>query len=508
MAEVSRTARVIQNAKVALFFYCINLVLQFFSRKIFLDYLGAELLGLNTTAQNLLQFLNLAESGIGAAVAFALYKPLSQKNRQEIIDIVSLQGWFYRWVGLFVIVGSIVLMAFFPWIFAKADVPLVYVYGTFVAFLISALLGYFINYKMIVLSADQKEYKITIETQSVKVIKVFIQMWAVWQLPHGYIWWMVLEVLGTVIISIRLNYCVKREYPWLKTNIAKGKELSRCYPILMKKTKQLFFHKVGGYVLGQTTPLIVYAFTSLTMVSIYGNYLLIMSGCLFLVNAFFRGVDAGVGNLVALEEKTKIKQVFWQLMTLRLFIAGLACSGIWLLSESFIKLWVGQAYVMSSLPTAILTTTYFIHMTRNCDAFLSAYGLFQDIWAPIIESLLNISLSCLFGSFMGITGIFLGVLVSQLIIICTWKVYFLYKDGFQDNFTEYIVLYTKKILILLVTCFVISLFMEGEPVDGFLAWGIKALEVTMCYIVIASVLFCLFDSSFREIIRKVYYHLT
>ena len=148
MAEVSRTARVIQNAKVALFFYCINLILQFFSRKIFLDYLGAELLGLNTTAQNLLQFLNLAESGIGAAVAFALYKPLSQKNKQEIIDIVSLQGWFYRWVGLFVIAGSIVLMAFFPWIFAKTQVSLVYAYGTFVAFLLGASLSYFVNYKI------------------------------------------------------------------------------------------------------------------------------------------------------------------------------------------------------------------------------------------------------------------------------------------------------------------------------------------------------------------------
>lgn len=507
MAEVSRTARVIQNAKVALFFYCINLILQFFSRKIFLDYLGAELLGLNTTAQNLLQFLNLAESGIGMAVAFALYKPLSQKNRQEIIDIVSLQGWLYRWVGLFVIAGSIVLMAFFPWIFAKADVPLVYAYGTFVAFLISALLGYFINYKMIVLSADQKEYKITIENQSVKVIKVFIQMWAIWQLPHGYVWWMVLEVLGTIIISIRLNYCVKREYPWLKTNIAKGKELSESYPFLVKKTKQLFFHKLGGYVLGQTTPLVVYAFTSLTMVSIYGNYLLIMTGCLLLVNAFFRGVDAGVGNLVALEEKAKIKQVFWQLLTLRLFLAGLVCSGIWLLSESFVKLWVGQEYVLSSLPTAILTTTYFIQMTRNSDVFLSAYGLFHDIWAPVIESLLNISLSCVFGFFMGITGIFLGVLVSQLIIINTWKVYFLYKDGFQDSFTEYIALYTKKILILLVTCFVISFLMEDKCIDGFLAWGVSALEVIMFYTLVASVLFCLFDSSFREIIRRVYYRL-
>lgn len=38
--------------------YFVNLVLQFFSRKIFLDYLGTEILGLNTTATNLLQFLN------------------------------------------------------------------------------------------------------------------------------------------------------------------------------------------------------------------------------------------------------------------------------------------------------------------------------------------------------------------------------------------------------------------------------------------------------------------
>ena len=189
MAEVSRTARVIQNAKVALFFYCINLVLQFFSRKIFLDYLGAELLGLNTTAQNLLQFLNLAESGIGAAVAFALYKPLRQGNRQEIIDIVSLQGWFYRWVGLFVIAGSIVMMAFFPWIFAKANVPLIYAYGTFITFLISVLLSYFVNYKTIVLSADQKEYQITFRIQSIKVIKVFVQMVAIGTLSHGYLWW-------------------------------------------------------------------------------------------------------------------------------------------------------------------------------------------------------------------------------------------------------------------------------------------------------------------------------
>ena len=118
MVTDSRTSKSIKNSLVALAFYFINLVLQFFSRKVFLDYLGAEILGLNTTATNLLQFLNLAELGIGSAIACTLYKPLLEKDTVAINEIVSLQGWLYRRIAWIVIVGSLVLMAFFPWIFA------------------------------------------------------------------------------------------------------------------------------------------------------------------------------------------------------------------------------------------------------------------------------------------------------------------------------------------------------------------------------------------------------
>ena len=502
MAEVSRTARVIQNAKVALFFYCINLILQFFSRKIFLDYLGAELLGLNTTAQNLLQFLNLAESGIGAAVAFALYKPLSQKNRQEIIDIVSLQGWFYRWVGVFIIAGSIVLMAFFPWIFAKADVPLIYAYGTFIAFLISALLGYFVNYKMIVLSADQKEYKITIETQSIKVIKVFIQMLAIWKLPHGYVWWMVLEALAGVLTSLRLNCCIRREYPWLASDLSRGKELRVQYSFVLTKTKQLFFHKIGGFVLGQTTPLIVYAFTTLSMVAIYGNYVLILGGCLLLVDALSRGLNAGVGNLVVNGDLKTIKDVFWQLQTIRLFFAGFICSGFFFLSESFVKLWVGDEYVMSLFPMSVLLAVYFIQMSRTCDIFLSAYGLFQDIWAPVLESISSIVFSVLFGYSWGISGIFLGILLSQLAIVNSWKPYFLYKCAFHEDISGYVVLYTKKLSMVLLLCCSSSII--DIQIRGWIGWLQQALLLTLLYFSAGTALFYFTDKHFRFVARKIF----
>ena len=151
MAAESRTAKSLKNTAVALGFYFVNLVLQFFSRKIFLDHLGAEVLGLNTTATNLLQFLNLAELGIGTAIACTLYKPLFDRDTAAINEIVSLQGWMYRRIAWVVIAGAVVLMCFFPWIFRKMPLPLWYAYASFGALLVSALLSYFVNYKQIVL---------------------------------------------------------------------------------------------------------------------------------------------------------------------------------------------------------------------------------------------------------------------------------------------------------------------------------------------------------------------
>lgn len=505
MATVSRTDRVIQNAKVALFFYCVNLILQFFSRKIFLDYLGAELLGLNTTIQNLLQFLNLAESGISAAVAFALYRPLGLGNKQEIIDIVSLQGWFYRRVGFIVIAGSVVLMTFFPWIFAKAQVPLVYAYGTFIAFLISALLGYFANYKMIVLSADQREYRVTIETQTVKILKVLFQVLVIWKLQYGYFYWMFFEVIASVIISVRLRICIKNDYPWLSSDFSRIEELKTKYSYLLQKIKQLFWHKLAYYVLSQTTPLVVYAFLTLTSVAMYGNYLVLVAGCQLFVDAVFKGFQAAVGNIVAEGDKKKIKTIYWEMVTIKLLLAGLFGTGLFLLSSSFIELWVGRQYVMQSMPVMLLSIIAFIQMSRVNEIFLSAYGLFKDTWAPIAEATINLGLSILFGYLWGISGIFLGVLISLLVIVICWKSYFLYSQGFQGCTVECIAIYLKKIFFVYITfmlTYLIYCYILNIEVLSFLDWLEGALIVVIIYLAICGLLFSFFDKDFERVLKR------
>ena len=69
---VSRTHNSVRNSAVASAYFIVMLTLEFFSRKVFLAHLGADILGLNSTASNLLQALNIAELGIGAAIGFSL----------------------------------------------------------------------------------------------------------------------------------------------------------------------------------------------------------------------------------------------------------------------------------------------------------------------------------------------------------------------------------------------------------------------------------------------------
>lgn len=502
----SRTAKSIKNAKVALCFYFINLVLQFFSRKIFLDYLGAEVLGLNTTAQNLLTFLNLAELGIGGAVSFTLYKPLYEKKIQTINEIVSVQGWLYRKVAYIVAGAACLLMCFFPLIFEKAKVPLWYAYGSFIVLLIGALISYFINYRQIIFTADQKEYKITINTQGFKILKVFLQIVAIRYFTNGYIWWLILELLMSLITAIVLDRVLRKEYPWLKTIPAEGKVLKRKYPEIISKIKQVFFHRIGGFVLPQISPLIIYAYASLTLVAIYGNYMLIITGGTLLMNALLNSIAAGVGNLVAEGDKSKIKSVFWELTSFRIWLASIICFGIYKLSHSFITLWIGEEYILNQSAFVVLIIITFINLTRTNDVFLAAYGLFQDIWSPIVETCLNVGLSILLGYYYGLTGILLGVAISLLLIVYCWKPYFLYNYGFREGIKEYIQYYVKYIGMLTFLFWSMSVLEDtlfNSSVSSYWEWGKYAFKIIVLYGLVSTILFMITDLGLRTFFQRV-----
>ena len=492
---------------MALLLQFISLLLGFFSRKIFLDYLGTEVLGLNSTASSLLSFLNLAELGIGSAVVVTLFKPLFQNDKETAREIVALQGWLYKRIACFIIFGSIVLMFFFPRIFSKMDLPLWYAYATYSAFLFSSLLGYFVNYKQILLSADQKEYKIQLNYRVVFIVKVLAQALAVRFLANPYIWWLAFEVSFAVIGSIILSRVVFKEYPFLKEKVKSPGELRHKFPDVVTKVKQMLFHKIGGFVLNQTSPIIIYAYASLTLVALYGNYLLITNNLSLLLGAVFAGLGASVGNMIAEGDRSLILKVFKEIFSSR-FLAVMVCSiCIWLLADPFISVWLGSEFILDRMTLFLIIVLFYLGAMRTVvDTFISSYGLFQDIWSPVVEAVLNLGCSIGLGYFYGLHGILAGVIISQLLVIFTWKPYFLFTRGLKEPIGLYIVLYAKHLLAGAL-CFVVVRALSGlipiDPASSLWAFLLYASIVFICCtFILGGILFAV-EPGMRSFIRRM-----
>ena len=275
MSQESRVRKSLLNARVNLIFYFLTLALSFFSRKIFLDTLGADFVGLTSTLQNLLGFLNLAELGISTAIGYVLYKPLFEQNKLKINEIISVFGYLYHWIGKIMLLAGGILACFLSLIFSNTGFDLTLIFFVYFSFLISTLIGYFINYKQTLLGADQKNYVVTAYFQTVTIIKTLIQIVLAYYTKNYYLW-VVIELLFGFVYSIILNWKIRKVYPWLHSEVRQGKYLLKRYPEVIKYTKQLFVHKIGGIVQYQTTPVLIYSFISLKMVAYYGNYSIII----------------------------------------------------------------------------------------------------------------------------------------------------------------------------------------------------------------------------------------
>ncbi|MEZ3577993.1 MAG: sugar transporter [Muribaculaceae bacterium] len=431
----SRSVKSAKNASVALLFYALSLLVQFFSRSVFINYLGADILGLNSTATSLLQFLNMAEMGLGAAVAFTLYKPIAENDKHTICEIVSVQGWFYRKICYIVVISAIILSFFFPKIFAKTNLPLWYAYSTFGVLLFSTILSYLFNYKQILLSAHQLEYKITIAYKLPKIIKDILQIIGICICPkYGYFIWVILEGIGAIVCTLSLSRSVRNEFPYIEEIKCNGRLLKSKYTIIIKKVKQLLFHKIGAFVLFQTAPLVIYAFTTLTTVAIYGNYMLLVTGLSMLLSTIYTGIGAGIGNMMQSASKQRILEIFREVYVLRYFLVVSCCFAYAVCVSQITTLWVGKEYLLPMSSVSLIILIMFLNMMRPpFEVFLQAKGLFGDIWAPIAEAVLNLGLSILFGSIWGLNGILVGVLVSLMIIIAAWKPYYLFSRGLNES---------------------------------------------------------------------------
>lgn len=510
----NRTKRTIQNSRMSLFLFIVQIFVGFYSRKVFLDYLGDEIIGLNTTLGNILGFLNLAELGIGIAMATSLYKPIHNHDHKTICEILSIQGWLYRKIAIILCILSIPILFTIPFIFPKTECGLLYIYTAYIIFLSGSLFSYLWNYRQVLIQADQKNYKLLPWGHFIRYAKIALQIIALIIFKWGVWSWILLELAGNIATVIAINHVINKEYPWLDLSQKSIYRLSPKYKELISKTKQVFVHKIALFIIENTNPIIIYAYVSLTMVTHYGNYMILIGYVVTFMNVIFEGMGASIGNLVAENNKNHTLEVFWELFTSRLWISAIACYGLYISISPFISLWIGEKYLLSNTTLILLIISMFIRITRSVvDSFKNAYQLFADIWAPITEALIHLGGAIILGNLWGLNGIISGGILSQIIIVLLWKPYYTFRKGLKSPLFPYYIQYIihiailAGIAILLIYCSNYLFNAEYLPDSVFKECG-KIILLFFAYTIITYLLLSILTSGMRRFTFRIYNIIT
>lgn len=432
-----RVHRSIMNIKVGMLFYVLSLFLAFFSRKIFLDCLGAEFIGLTGMLMNIMSFLSVAELGIGTSIVYFLYKPLQEDNHEKINEVMSMLAFLYRCIGGVIGSCGIIVSLFFPWWFDNLSTGLPLVYFAFYSFLASSVAGYIFNYKQLLVGANQKQYLVNSYFQTIGMVQSIAQILLAYYYRNLWLW-VVVGLLFTIIGIIIFNHRIQQLYPWLNINLKQGRENLKKYPEVLKKTRQIFVQKIKDFILYRSDEIMVGMFVSVVKVAFYGNYTMIINKLNFMVNILSEGLSAGVGNLLAEGNESNIMKVFWELTAARFLILGVIIFSLLLFFQPFIGCWLGTEYQLSNVIVYLVIFNLFIrYQTAAVYIYLGSAGLFSDVWTAWTELILNLTITLLLAPTYGIAGILLGKILSFGIISTFWKPYYLFSQAFHKSVWEY-----------------------------------------------------------------------
>ncbi|ESU32047.1 hypothetical protein G3A_13000 [Bacillus sp. 17376] len=460
-----RTEHSIKNISIGILSQIVLVLLGFISRKVFIDSLGIEYLGINGLLTNVLSIMALVESGIGISIVYNLYKPLADGDRTKIIALVQAYKKAYGFLALIVIILSVCLFPFLGVLMKDGGniENLGLIYFLFVS---KNVVSYLNAHKWSLINADQRGYILAKVNLLFQVITMIARI-GILIVTDSFILYLVIELALHIIQTIYNGKIVNKRYPYIKTKEKYSLDI-KTKENLIKNVKAMFLHNIGGFLVFGTDNLLISSFISLATVGLYSNYIMITSQLSSLVTPILGGIGASVGNLIATEDRDKNYSIFKVSFLVNFWLISLCVIFLYNLLEPFISWWLGEEFILNRLSFIFILINFYLTGMRTAIAtFKNKAGLFtQDKYAPVIEGLINLISSLILVKFYGLAGIFMGTTLSTLLTIFWTQPKIVYKNVFKVSVRTYFKMYSLCLLLTVVGCFVTSLISDLLFVGG------------------------------------------
>lgn len=370
---------------------------------------GSEINGLVQSITRFLSIISFMEMGVGYVIQSALYKPLAEHDSVKQSQIMASGGKFFSNIGRILLVYVVVLIAIFPTI-NKSDFS-----WLFTATLIAAIsISYFAQYYFgivdrILLTADQRGY-IQYTAQILTLISNTILCIILIKLKASI---QVVKLFSSLVFLIRpiaLRILINRQYKI-------DRHIKYDVDPISHKMSGLAMH-ISQVILEDTDTIVLTVLSSLSNVSIYSVYHLIVYGVKQIVFSVTSGFDSILGKLWAKQEIEKLRLFFsvieWMIHTCTTLIFSCCAVLIIPFVQVYTKGISDAQYVqpLFSMIIVIATAGHCLRLPYN--KMIIAGGHFKETHSCyIISAALNIVISCITVYIWGLVGVAIGTLIAM-----------------------------------------------------------------------------------------------
>ena len=508
---MTRTENSTKNMYTGLIYQVLVLIFRFITRTVFIYCLGEKYLGINGLFSNILNLLSLADLGIGAALVFALYKPIAEKNEERQKVIVDYLHKLYVYIGFAIIVIGIMLLPVLKYII-KDNVDFINLNIVFLIYIFQTASTYlFFPSKTEFLCANQQRYVYNNIANFIVIMSNICQI-IVLIIFKNFIIYLITIIIFNILQAYLVSKKTNEMYPFIKEKTEKKLTRDEKKEIF-KDCGSLMIYRINYVVMIATDNIIVSKYLGLATVGIYSNYTLIVNSVVNVLSTFFDSITASIGNLHAKTEKEKDYFIFKVTNLITVIMFGIFSIGIYVLANEFIIIWLGEKYVLSEAFALILAINLYVEGLRKfLSTYRTSYGLFRQAKIiPLFGMIANIVISIILVKKIGIFGVLLGTLISNLITFMWYDPYAIYKYSFEKKPIDYYcrnLLYFAFFCVMGFLCKKIYVILNVKGIIGFIIGGIICVIIPLLLIsIIIGQTECgkYIKNIISEIIKKIKY---
>ncbi|WP_026691500.1 lipopolysaccharide biosynthesis protein [Alteribacter aurantiacus] len=504
---MDRTSKFLNNALFTAIFKIISMLSGIITVKLILDNYGSELNGLVSSINQFIAYFKLVEAGLSAAAVYALYKPLTKNNINEVNTVVSTTKILYKKAGYIFIILIIGLALFYPILVPIQNSSPRLVGGLVLVLGIGGILDFFTLAKYrVLLTADQKLYVISIAS----IIQVVINTTIIFVSINLNLNFLLLWLLASTSIFVRtlvLIIYVKKKYKYINYNLKP--KLST----VNQRWSAIYNQILGAIQTGAPILILTVITGDLKLISVYVIYSMVIIGINGILEIFKSGLFASFGDVIARNETENLKKTTQEFEVFYYSIVGVVFSVTFCMLLPFVKLFtigVNDAEYVLPLVAFLFALDGFLYNIKVPQGMLIiSAGLFKETRKQVtIQGLIIVGVGLMLAPSFGIVGVLIASILSNIYRTIDMLIFVPKKiTKLPKRLSGIRMLRTLLIVLLYFSGWA---YFIGIEIDNFIQWVFIAVLLTIISIVLFVGVNYIFDkvltnsivSRFRRILKK------